>query len=217
MIDHTLYEEFNEYCLDVARNPTGADALLWGRICEYEADGLFDDMTFSPNSIVSKFVKYEYQNEGGKWISSWDDMKMALDDEGNWFRYYVRELEPGVGGQANSKERTIVIDPKYAEDKTVILHELIHAHEYIVNERYMFYHDILTLCLYNDLKNKISDLDDRILDHTHIIHGTQISHQGGSHDILFFLKSLDLDLRLGCKLGTVCGYRRDRYANSPDT
>lgn len=61
-------------------------------------------------------------------------------------------------------------------------------------------------CLYKSLKNRIDDLDDRIEAHGHLLNEQQIYSRGGSHDILFLLKSYDLDLKKGYKLGTVFGY-----------
>jgi hypothetical protein len=88
---------------------------------------------------------------------------------------------------------------------------MIHAYESLLEKRWHVYHDILMISLYNELKSKIDDLDSRILNHTHSIPQVRITEQGGSHDLLFFLKSLDLDLRCGFKLGTVCGYGRDEF------
>jgi len=68
--------------------------------------------------------------------------------------------------------------------------------------------ECLLLKLYGDLKTKIPDLYTRIMDHAHA--RTQDEFIGsGSHGVLFFLKSLDIDLRLDAPLGTVCGYGRD--------
>lgn len=74
-----------------------------------------------------------------------------------------------------------------------------------------FIRDVLLLGLYNDLKGRITDLDSHILAHANIHSGTSITVEGGNHDVLFHLKSLDLDLRRGYPLGTVCGYGRDEY------
>ena len=70
--------------------------------------------------------------------------------------------------------------------------------------------------LYLDLKGKLSadnpgypndDLDVLIHKHANFSDVLLIAEQGGSHDLLFFLKSLDLDLRFGYDLGTVFGYK----------
>lgn len=63
----------------------------------------------------------------------------------------------------------------------------------------MFYHDAVLYCLYRDL-------NERIEAHGHILNSSQIAKTGGVHDILFLLKSFDLDLKMGYKLGTVFGY-----------
>jgi hypothetical protein len=82
-----------------------------------------------------------------------------------------------------------------------------------------FIRDALLISFYNDLKGKLStcnpgypnaDLDSLILDHAHFHNGKTITMIGGEHDVLFYLKSLDLDLRLGYQLGTVCGYGWDK-------
>jgi len=86
---------------------------------------------------------------------------------------------------------------------------MIHVYEDNFFENAMFYRDIVFLCLHNDLKAKISDFDDLIISHSHVTNGQNITLRGGEHSALFFLKSLDLDLRCGYKLGTVCGYGRD--------
>jgi hypothetical protein len=90
---------------------------------------------------------------------------------------------------------------------------MIHAYEVILFENPLgrILRDILFVNLYNSLKPKIKNLDTLITTHGHIYNQGKITREGGYHGILFYLKSLDLDLRLGLKLGTVCGYGRDMY------
>ena len=70
---------------------------------------------------------------------------------------------------------------------------------------------MLLTCLYRDLSGKIPDLKVRLIMHSHITVAEQTARQGGWHGMLFYLKSLELDLRCGFKLGTVCGYGRDEH------
>ena len=204
MIKDALYNNYQKYFFKHSKK----DDILFKKVLEYEFT-YFDDMLFSVDSIVSEFVKYEYSNDKGNMFTSWADMEMSLDE--NYFCCYVKRLEDNVEGRTNFPKRMIIVDPKYLDNDSVILHEMIHAYECLINDRWSFYHDILTLCLYKDLISKIPDLDGRILAHTHVLNGDRISRDGGAHDILFFLKSLDLDLRCNFKLGTVCGYGRDQY------
>ena len=85
---------------------------------------------------------------------------------------------------------------------------MIHAHEINLEELHPFYREILILCLYKKLSAQIPDLYDRVVAHTNEIFGIKITKSGGNHGVLFFLKSLDLDLKMGYALGTVCGYGR---------
>ena len=142
---------------------------------------------------------------------AYDDYHMGLLENG--FNVYIKDLDEDVGGQTDCKNKNIFINSNYSEDKATILHEMIHAHEVILASRESFYHDILLLSLYNDLREKITDIDKKILAHTYAINGEIISEQGGSHNILFLLKSFDLDLRCGFELGTVCGYGRKEMFN----
>jgi hypothetical protein len=75
--------------------------------------------------------------------------------------------------------------------------------------RYSQLHDVVLLCLYNDLKPKTPDPDRLIIEHAHLLTGVNITELGGRHDVLFLLKNYDLDLRHNLPLGTVCGYDRN--------
>lgn len=100
----------------------------------------------------------------------------------------------------------MTVAPDHANDDVVILHEMIHLHEFVLEILPMYFHDAVLFCLYKDLKNKINDLDQRIEAHGNILNSSSIANIGGTHDILFLLKSFDLDLKNGYKLGTVFGY-----------
>jgi hypothetical protein len=68
-------------------------------------------------------------------------------------------------GVTNTKSKTVTISPESIDDYTVLLHEMIHAYEDLLNSTKPFSRDILLLCLYNHLKEKIDNLDDMIIEH----------------------------------------------------
>ena len=121
----------------------------------------------------------------------------------DWFWFKVEELNDNKLGCFNCLEQSLTITPKELESNSTILHEMIHLHEYVIDELPLYYHDVVFWCLYKDLSEKISDLDKRIEQHGHILNEQIIYEQGGKHDILFLLKSFDLDLKMNYKLGTV--------------
>lgn len=175
---------------------------------EYEA--LFADMCLEAGSAVHDFVAYEIETDTGRFMEASDDHYLDLDSQ-QW-RFYVRNLrDQETLGITFQNERKVVISRAHKNDLPVILHEMIHAHETILRQYAPFYHDILLLCLYRELENKIPNLYERIIHHTHELFGLEIMRNGGSHDMLFFLKSLDLDINMGYPLGTVCGYGRDGF------
>jgi len=55
----------------------------------------------------------------------------------------------------------------------------------------------------------IPQLDEIITRHAHILTGSTLYSSGGLHDILFLLKSFDLDIRQGYPLGTIFAYGKD--------
>ena len=55
---------------------------------------------------------------------------------------------------------------------------------------------------------RIPRLDEILENHAHALNQHILYADGGKHDVLFLLKSLDLDMRMGYPLGTVFGYGR---------
>ena len=158
----------------------------------------FEDMIFEPNSATGSFTAVKEKGLNG---DEWEDT--FLDRPGqleyfmyNWFALSVEDLG-GSLGRFSPLEYKLSIAPECMERDDVIAHEMIHLHEAVLDGLPTYYHDAVLYCLYKDLRSKIPDLDDRMEAH------------GGRHDILFLLKSFELDLRMGYKLGTVFGYGMD--------
>ena len=164
----------------------------------------FDDMLFKPHSAVDPFIKIEVNGEIGydenPYLSSFDETR---------YSYAVKPLDNDIAGYFSKNDNLLCVAPEYLHMDSVILHEMIHMIECYLEEFPKFYHDAVLLGLYINLKKDIPDLDNKIYGHTHLFRGEAITAQGGNHDILFLLKSFDLDLKFGYKLGTVCGYGRD--------
>ena len=187
----------------------------------------FDDMRLVKGSIIEKFLSLTYTSGGTEYCCP-DEWSYQLN--ANNYRYIVDELPENTAGLCDNRDRTVTIAPEYENDDAVLLHEMIHVFIglYGCKDDFInpfgekisiciptFIRDALLLCLYNHLSEKIPDLDDRILAHANVHSGIEITLEGGNHDILFFLKSLDLDLRKGYPLGTVCGYGRNNFMYTP--
>lgn len=178
----------------------------------YDFSEMFEDMLFA-NGTDSYFLMQYQAKINGEWRNVSDSLRDELEYFNyGWFNYKVEPLEEGVGGCFNLEEMLLCVPPN-AEDHT-ILHEMIHLHEFVINDLPMYYHDMLYWALYQNLRKKIDGLDDVISDHAHIVTQSGLYSQGGLHDILFLLKSFDLDIRQGYPLGTVFGYGRiDDFKN----
>jgi hypothetical protein len=183
-----------------------SDYRLLEKIGEYE-ESYFEDFLLTPDSILHDFLCYQVEMEPGKWCETFDDlppMELAL----NGYTFKIGKLD-GCAGLCDNESRTITIVSECVDTPRVLLHEMIHAYINILTEGPLFsMSEYLILMLHKNLSEKIKDLDERIVNHAHMISQEDFDRCGW-HGILFYLKSLDLDLRLDLPLGTVCGYGRD--------
>lgn len=124
--------------------------------------------------------------------------------------YHIEELEDAFGIY-DYLERSITIAPDYVSKDEVLLHEMIHAYEDMLDKHKPKDKEIIFLELYKFLKEQDIDIDNRIKSHAFGPASREVAEQGGAHGIFFLLKSLELDIKCGYKLGTVCGYGRDEY------
>ena len=163
----------------------------------------FDDMLFKPHTVIDPFIKIEINGMVG-----YDENPFLANFDETTYSYIVKPLDNDVAGYFSKDDKVLCVAPEYLHMDSVILHEMIHMIECHLEDFPKFYHDAVLICLYKHLRKEIQNLDDLILAHSHLLRGEEITARGGNHDILFLLKSFDLDLKFGYKLGTVCGYNR---------
>ena len=87
-----------------------------------------------------------------------------------------------------------------------VLHLLLHMHEAVYENLPGYYRDTLYHFLYKDLESKIPDLKTRMDGYAKIAACGPTKNCQKKHSALFYLKSLDLDLRMGYPLETVYQY-----------
>lgn len=119
---------------------------------------------------------------------------------------YPDGLREYIGNPESYQCAYVIISPEYANDDSVLLHEMIHVYETVLDDFPTFYRDILLWQLYKRMSRKISDLDQRIQAFTHLSDQQKLDAIGGCHDVLFLLKSFDLDIKMRYPLGSVLGY-----------
>ena len=164
--------------------------------CEEE---YFEDMLLEDGSLLNDIIETVSQVTDGIFLGMCDKLRLYIvDNDGFYGCYYGNECK-------------IEISKDYATDKSVVLHELIHFYEHqLEKEQPPFIRELLALELYNKLLSQIPDLRERIFKHCELYSYTETFKGNGEHGVLFFLKSLDLDIRCGYPLGTVCGYDREK-------
>lgn len=195
--DDKLYTLYYEWFLN--RSPEESE--LYINILEYE-NLFFEDMAFQENSLCWNIYSFIAGN--------YEELYLDIGCSKWMYRFLIVENNPEFMGQCNSLERTLSITKGHIHDKKVILHEMIHVHENILDDTcYSVLRENLLIALYRKLSSRIADLDQRIAAHSELCSQMKVINSGGKHDLLFFLKSLDLDIRCNYPLGTVCGYGRD--------
>ena len=189
---------------------TNAERYLFNRI--EELGDLFGDMLFEKGSASYSLISCSSQREEN---GSWEEDEMGLPDLITNFTYedYRTNVSGIVGsdGYYDHENQIICLPPGAAQDDASILHEMIHLHEMLLSELEPYFHDIIFWALYQDLRKKIHGLDTIINEHAHVLNESQLYKAGGSHDILFLLKSLDLDLCMGYPLGRIFAYGAEEF------
>lgn len=174
------------------RSPT--EKVLYEKVCSYQ-DRYFKDMTLQ--KYVREFVTFEVETGYSTKPALFDALSDALP--GQW-RFLIVPDGPDWSGYCYTLDWRIEMTESYRNNKIVILHEMIHAYEAILDD-YQTLKEWLVARLYRDLAPRIKDLDRYLSTNAHPYWHV--------HRTLFILKSLDLDLRLKRKLGSVYSYGRD--------
>ena len=182
---------------------------VYDRLFGFDEQGFFDDMLFAPTSITGKFMTItSFDNNKKPILSNMERPEELEHFTFAWIKVIVSDI-PGHGGCFNEKDQELTIPKESINDDKVLLHEMIHIYEYVINSLPCFYRDALYWALYLDLRDKINELDGYITAQAHLLNLTDLYNQGGTHDILFFLKSLDLDMKMGYQFGTVFSYGQE--------
>ncbi len=163
-------------------------------------ENLFDDMCIAKSSIMGKYL------DTPQGSLKEDTYHFSID--AHYYKFIVTETTEN--GETDIFERTIKINPQFVDDKNIILHEMIHAHEHILSLVNPLLKETLIIELYKHLFPKFKDLDCIIYNHANISHNSDLAELGGYHGLLFMLKSLDLDFRCGNEPFTIFGYDYNR-------
>ncbi len=188
------------------------DKALTDKIFSYVP--LFDDMLFRPGSITYDFTSCSIN--GSDMILHYDLPEEIECFDIEYYRFKVMDIGSGTLGRYDQDSKTIYINPDQLDNDSTILHEMIHLYELYINELPIFYHDILCIALYKDLSSKITNLDKLITEHANILNQYDLGNVGGIHDVLFYLKSLSLDITINYPLNTIIGYGYQKGGDAND-
>lgn len=188
------------------------DKLLTDKVFSYAP--LFDDMLFRPGSITYDFTSCSINDSDV--ILHYDLPEEIEYFDIEHYRFKVMAIGSEALGRYNQDSKTITINPDQLDNDSTILHEMIHLYELTINDLPIFYHDILCIALYKDLSSKISDLDTLIIKHANILNQYDLGNVGGIHDVLFYMKSLSLDITMNYPLNTIMGYGYQKGGDAND-
>lgn len=202
-------DKYRDEFVEWMKNGPPEEKLLYDKV--YDFGEFFQDMLFEKGTAPYDLIKCQVRvSDADTEQEEWVEDDLLRPDELAYFSYTyfkmkVEEL-PGYAGCYNKKEQILCVTPEAVANDVVILHEMIHLHESVINDQPFYFHDVLYWALYQDLRKKIANLDDAISQYAHILNESDLYSRGGLHDVLFLLKSFDLDIRQGYPFGTVLGY-----------
>lgn len=183
---------------------------LWEKVSQYGE--MFSDMVFEEGTKPHVLACYESVDDG---YDNYDGFLPVEIVEFSYdgFRYLVDTKLSDCVGYFENQSLTLCV--KDIEDNNSILHEMIHLHENLINNLngQFYYHDCLVYTLYSQLRGKLDNLDELIEFHINLQNQNEIGMVGGEHDLLFLLKSFDIDLRLDVPLGTIFCYGYEDILN----
>jgi len=184
--DNKTYREWRNY-----RTSEEEEINLAAKTYEYDEE-YFQDMLLS--SYIKELPEYGTDLNGGPETEIEPEMLDADFAIDSWI-FKFEELD-NCSGMCSGSTRTITIDPGRAADEDALnmtlLHQMIHAYEYMLPEMYRQY---VAVRLFQKLEPLIPNLMDLI--------NADIQSEVREHSVLFMLKALDLDLRLKKPPGTV--------------
>lgn len=178
-------------------NITKEEEKLRFSMINYE-DRYFKDMTLAK---FEKKLTGVIEEKSKKRMYS--DLSMAFESlvpMSYWILRVNNRLEKKYDGKCIPKTKTIIVRKSISQNdkKITLLHEMIHAYESMLP---IIYREYLLIYFYKLLNKKIKNIDDIISLECHIdLH---------VHSLLFCFKSIDLDLRLKQKFGTIYSYGRE--------
>lgn len=186
------------------RQMTLAEYVLWKEMVG-EYDEYFSDMRFK-NKELKKFLEVEMERPDGKWDTVTEDLPGYEELD---LAYWAIKLKKRMDceGKCISKKRTIEI--KQTDDekdlKYTIIHEMIHAYENMLLNRYR-----QLLCFFLRKKMFRHGLTERRFLRLLKVDDCWARTDSGTaaHSILFLLKAMELDRRLKLPPGTIHGYGR---------
>ncbi len=152
---------------------TDLDRKLWEKVIQFS--DFFEDMLFTPGTITYPFLECKISDDNGNEIAPTAVLPVGLHNFNyNSFYYRVREMTPPYMACFNKANYSLKVDPRHIDDDYVILHEMIHMHEFVLEIYPTYYHDAILYSLYHDLRSKIEDLDRRMERQGHIVIGVRL-------------------------------------------
>lgn len=188
-----MYRTGDEYFEWYFGSADPAAKILSDKVGEFSE--LFGEMVFEEGSITNRYGEVEIYKD-------------YCDFEYYSIHYRVEHSETDDGSY-NTEEHILTVTLEQLQEDHTILHEMIHVYENLLEETSMNRHGMVCWALYKDLRTKVQGLDDLIDEVISKLMQECAYDKIGTHDILFLLKSIDLDIKMGYQLGTVFHYGGD--------
>lgn len=169
-------------------------------------EGIADALMFEAMKFEGLYFQDMTLEEYPQILEVLDEWGVRMNPTIEHAHFYALEQDSdGTTGVYDKRDKSIgfVLDGLTAN---TICHEMIHHYEYELDELDESLRQYLTIKLWQKLSPQIPNLESRVLKHIEATEHRKLENEGGQHDVLFLLKSYDIDMRTNVPLGTTFGY-----------
>lgn len=206
--DKPYIQKYNNWALYLKQNPYQLDKMIYDIAVDLEKK-CFRDLTFQSETVLDELKSKDNACSG---ILS--DLPYELTSiERSYYRFeHVSFLPNDALGFTDHNDRLISINGGFNIEGRAIAHEMLHVYTQLIHQLLPTLEGLLISYLSRIIEVKISewkinndslkDLETLKAEIFYSLDSTDINNLGETHSMLFFIKSIDLDLVFELPFGT---------------
>lgn len=167
----------------------------------------FKDLTLQDTVLQKQLLSHLFESDSKESVlPNPETKKISKLLSIEFYNVKIRDFDEGTEGLHNANTKTIYLSKRLEGEQRIsstLLHEMLHAYEYRIHRAFHSLYQPLLIHTYEDLKRNLGEQKfGQVM--TNLPREVRSTLDG--HSLFFWLKSLELDLKLDYKPGTVAGF-----------